>query len=109
MRHFMLLLLLLTFACPAAAREPEALFAKSATPQVELYTTSWCPYCKKAVNFFRSRGIPFTEYDIEKDRAAARRKQKLDSRPGVPFAVINGQMVHGFSERLYLQALGDSR
>ena len=30
--------------------------------KVELYTTSWCPYCKKARDFFRSRGISFTEY-----------------------------------------------
>ena len=37
-------------------------------PKVELYTTSWCPWCKKARAFFRSRGIPFVEYDIEKTR-----------------------------------------
>ena len=36
------------------------------TPKVELYTTSWCPWCKKAKVFFRSRGIAFIEYDIEK-------------------------------------------
>jgi hypothetical protein len=51
---------------------------KRDVPKVELYTTSWCPYCKKASNFFRSKGIPFKEYDIEKDKAAARRKKQLD-------------------------------
>ena len=49
--------------------------------KVELYVTSWCRYCKKAKTYFRSRGIPFKEYDIEKDMAAARRKDKLRSRP----------------------------
>ncbi|MCK5419363.1 MAG: DUF4124 domain-containing protein, partial [Desulfobacterales bacterium] len=29
-------------------------------PTVEIYETSWCGYCKKAKNFFRSRGIEFT-------------------------------------------------
>ncbi len=72
---------------------------------VELYTTSWCGYCKKARNFFQSRGIPFTEYDIEKDESAARRKKRLDSRRGVPFAVINGQQIHGYSEAAYERAL----
>lgn len=72
---------------------------------VELYTTSWCGYCKKARKFFQSRGIPFTEYDIEKDESAARRKQRLDSRRGVPFAVINGQQIHGYSEEAYEKAL----
>ena len=78
-------------------------------PKVELFTTSWCPYCKHARNFFLSRGIPFTEYDIEKDKNAARRKKQLDSRKGVPFAVINGQRIHGFSEVAYSRALARTR
>lgn len=76
------------------------------TPEVELYTTSWCGYCKKARNFLKARNIPFMEYDIEKDEAAARRKMKLDGRRGVPFAVINGQKVHGFSKATYKRMLG---
>jgi hypothetical protein len=45
---------------------------------VVLYTTSWCPYCKKAKEFFKSRNIYFTNYDIEQDRDAAVRKKQLD-------------------------------
>jgi len=78
-------------------------------PSVELYSTSWCGYCQKARTFFRERGISFVEYDIEKDRQAALRKQQLDSGRGVPFAVINGHKISGYSERLYLQALESSR
>lgn len=73
--------------------------------QVILYMTSWCPYCKMAANFFRSRNINFTEYDIEKDRAAAERKKQLDSKGGVPFAIINGQQIHGYSPDAYERAL----
>ncbi len=87
---------------PSLARQS----AKSGTPpKVELYVTSWCPYCKEARNFFKSRGIPFTEYDIEKDKNAARRKQQFDKRGGVPFALINGTPVHGFSKVAYERAL----
>ena len=83
-------------------RPPE----KNRGPKVELYSTSWCGYCKMAANFFRSKGIPFTEYDIEKNKAAARRKQHLDKgRSGVPFAVINGTLIHGFSKASYERAL----
>ena len=74
-------------------------------PTVELYTTSWCPWCKKAKDFFRSRGIAFVAYDIEKDKAAARRKAQIDPRQGVPFAVINGKGIHGYLEKAYLNAL----
>lgn len=73
--------------------------------EVELYITSWCPYCKKALSFFRSWGIPFTAYDIEKEKEAARRKNRLDSKGGVPFAIINGQRIHGFSPQAYERAL----
>lgn len=73
--------------------------------EVILYMTSWCPYCKMAADFFRSRNIPFTEYDIEKDRAAAGRKKQLDSKSGVPFAIINGQPIHGYSPGAYEKAL----
>jgi glutaredoxin len=80
--------------------------AKRDVPKVELYTTSWCPYCKKAANFFRSKGIPFKEYDIEKDKAAARRKKQLDKKgSGVPFAMINGKPIHGYSTKAYERAL----
>ena len=74
-------------------------------PKVELYITSWCPYCQMAREFFQSRGIPFTEYDIEKDKAAAARKNRLDKKKGVPFAMINGQGIHGYSPTAYEQAL----
>jgi glutaredoxin len=77
------------------------------THKVELYVTSWCTYCKKARRFFQSRGIPVTEYDIEKDSEAALRKKKLDSRRGVPFAVINGHRIHGYIPSAYEKALQD--
>ena len=74
-------------------------------PPVELYVTSWCVYCKKAKAFLRSKGIRYVEYDIEKDSAAARRMSRLTSSRGVPFAMINGRPVQGFSKAAYTRAL----
>jgi glutaredoxin len=73
--------------------------------KVELYVTSWCPYCIKARQFFKSRGIKYRAYDIEKDAKAAARQRKLDSKKGVPFAVINGTKIHGYSPERYASAL----
>ena len=73
--------------------------------EVILYGTSWCPYCRMARDFFRSRGIDFIEYDIEKDKEAAIRKKELDARSGVPFVTINGRPIHGYSESAYEKAL----
>lgn len=80
--------------------------SKAATAHVDLYVTSWCPYCKKAILFLRSHNIPFNEYDIEQDFDAADRKEKLArDYKGVPLAVINGIVIRGFSEASYRQAL----
>ena len=83
--------------------EPES--AASEEPSVEIYSTSWCGYCEKAKNFFRAKGIDFVEYDIEKDDQAARRMMSLTNRRAVPFVVINGQGIQGYSEQAYELAL----
>jgi glutaredoxin len=76
-------------------------------PIVELYVTSWCGYCKKAKAFLRARGVAFTEYDVEKDLEAARRMRRLTPSRSVPFAVINGRQIQGFSEAAYASALNN--
>jgi glutaredoxin len=73
--------------------------------QIDLYVTDWCPYCKKAASFLRGKGKAFKEYNIERDAAAARRKQELTTGGGVPFAVICGQKITGFAPQTYEKAL----
>ncbi len=80
--------------------------AVEAAPPVELFIADWCPNCRKAMDFLRSHGIEFVAYDVEKNETAARRKKQLDKRRLVPFAIINGKKVSGFSENEYLKALG---
>jgi glutaredoxin len=93
---------------PAPVRKKEESrpsFERKTKADVVIYTTSWCPYCRKARDYLRSRGIDFIEYDIEKDKEAAIRKKQLDNRGGVPFAIINGRSISGFSASAYERAL----
>lgn len=85
--------------------EPKPSLETKKNHEVILYGTNRCPYCRKAKAFFISRGIDFTDYDIEKDKEAALRKKELDPRGGVPFAIINGRSIRGFSESAYERAL----
>ncbi len=73
--------------------------------QVDLYVTNWCGYCRKAVAFLKAHGVPYNLYDIEKDKASARRYSALAGKSGVPFAMINGRKISGFSESAYKRAL----
>lgn len=84
-----------------------AFAAERATPKVEIYTTSWCGYCKQAVAYLKSKKVPFVEYDVEKDEAAARRWQELSQGGGVPVAVIGKRVVRGYSRDVYEKILSE--
>ena len=71
---------------------------------VVLYTTSWCPYCRKARSFFQQANIPFTEYDIEKSTYAYKQYQQISGR-GVPVIVIGDRVVQGYNPQAIRSAL----
>lgn len=81
---------------------------RAAGPTVEIFVTSWCPYCVKAKAYFDGKGIAYTAYDVEKDMAAAKRFQSYGQR-GVPLVVINGTAIPGYSVAEYEKALSDAR
>ena len=92
---------------PFPARAP---VANPPTPaysdgDVELFVTRNCRYCTMARNYLNAKGVPFTEYDVQKDKAALQRKRRLYPRRGGPLAVINGQTILGFSPADYEAAL----
>ncbi len=37
--------------------------------QITIYSTEWCPDCRRAKSFLKERGISFTEVNIEQDPA----------------------------------------
>jgi glutaredoxin len=57
----------------------------------------WCPYCRKAREFFARRGIRYTELDIEKSPAARAEYDRLGAR-GVPVILVGTQRMNGFGE-----------
>lgn len=39
--------------------------SKQNTPQIVIYTKSYCPYCVKAKRLFQGKGLDYTEIDVE--------------------------------------------
>ena len=66
--------------------------------KVVLYSTDWCGYCKKAKQYFVRKGIPFTEYDIEKNSKARKQYQNMGAK-GVPVILVGNKRMNGFSEK----------
>ena len=36
--------------------------------RVEIYTKSWCPYCRRATALLTRKGVDYTEYEVSRDR-----------------------------------------
>ncbi len=74
--------------------------------KVICYTTSWCPYCKKATRYLRSQGIDFIEKDVGKSKADLKEMlAKSGGARGVPVLDVHGQILRGFNPRAIDAAL----
>lgn len=69
----------------------------SAFGDIIMYTTDWCPVCRKAKSLFAAAGVPFIEKDIEKSPEA---RQEYEAKSGetavkVPLIDIDGELSFG--------------
>lgn len=83
---------------------PAVAAASTGQPEVVLYSTEWCGYCKLTREFFAANGIRYTERDIEKSSAALAEHRKLGGR-GVPLIVVDDAVIKGYSEPALRQSL----
>jgi glutaredoxin len=63
---------------------------------VTMYSTSWCPHCKRARAYFAEKGIRFTEIDVEKSESGRRDYEAIGGK-GVPVILVGDKMMRGFS------------
>lgn len=68
-------------------------------PQVEIYTTKYCPYCLSAKALLNRKGIPFTEIDVSGDvDLRTKMVQRARGRMTVPQIFIGEQHVGGYDD-----------
>jgi len=75
---------------------------------VEVYVTSWCRFCRQALDYLKSNGVKHVAYDIEKDSAARQKYEDLGGQ-GVPFIVIGSNKMSGFSREALEYYLENTR
>ncbi|MFC1967444.1 Uxx-star family glutaredoxin-like (seleno)protein [Chloroflexota bacterium] len=71
---------------------------------VKVYTTPTCGYCHQAKDYLNQRGVPFTEFDVSRDRQAGDEMVRLTGQTGVPVIIVEGQVIIGF-DRPRLESL----
>jgi len=67
--------------------------------KVLLFSTSTCSWCRRAKRYFKERGIPFKETNIERDADAARDIVRKTGQTGVPVIKIGSSWIVGFDKQ----------
>lgn len=64
---------------------------------VEIYTWSTCPFCRRAKHLLDQKGVTYTEYVLDGDEAArdAMVARGIQGRRSVPQIFINDQHIGG--------------
>lgn len=72
-----------------------------------VYSSPTCPYCKKAKALLRSKGVAFTDVDVQNGAAEVREQmlQRSGGKTSVPQIFIKGKHIGGSDD---LQALEDA-
>ncbi len=88
-----------TMLSPATAK-------KSSYPKIVVYTVAWCPHCKQLKDYLTSRGIPYTNKDVEVDAEAMEDLTAKYKSQGVPVVVFgqDQEILKGFTPESFEKA-----
>jgi glutaredoxin 3 len=73
---------------------------------VEIYTKNHCPYCWRAKELLRIKGVRFREIDITDDPTKTREMLERSGRKTVPEVFIDGQLIGDCDELFELDEQG---
>jgi glutaredoxin-like YruB-family protein len=65
-------------------------------PRVVLYYADWCPWCKKAKDHLRKRGVDFVLRDVDEEEALEELIEKT-GQSSIPVIDVNGKILKGFN------------
>jgi len=75
--------------------------------KIEIYTKSYCPYCKRAKELLRIKGVDFVEYDVTTDPILEREMRLRSGRETVPEIFSDGVLLGGCDELFELDERGE--
>lgn len=76
--------------------------------KVQVYTTTYCPFCTRAKMLLNNKGVAFEEIDVTEDDALRQKMVELSGgRRTVPEIFINDKIVGGYDELRTLEMKGE--
>ena len=88
----------------ASARKP----AYRTGPEVVVYTTTWCGWCRKTLAFLDERGVRYVNKDIEANDWHRDELIEKTGRTSIPVVEIDGEIIRGFNASRMEQLLAGS-
>jgi len=73
---------------------------------IEMYTTSYCPYCTRAKALLDHKNVAYQEINVEHDNARREAMIVSSGRSTVPQIFIDGQAIGGCDDLHVLDADG---
>lgn len=74
---------------------------------VKIYSTSWCPYCRKAKAILDGKGIAYEEINIEEKGMSRDDLSKITGGMSVPQIVIYDEPIGGYDNLWVLNQNGE--
>ena len=75
-------------------------------PAVTLYTSAWCPYCRRARDLLAQKKVDFSEIDVEDDVKFREEMVARSNRRTVPQIFIGDKHVGGCDDLFELDRSG---
>ena len=73
---------------------------------IQIYTWSNCPYCVRAKDLLKRKGLAFEEIDLDGREDELKALRDRTGMRTVPQIFIGGQLVGGFSELAAMDSAG---
>ena len=65
---------------------------------VTIYSTPVCHFCHAAKDYFKDKGVEYTEHDVAADQEKRQEMIEITGQMGVPVIRIGDDVVVGFDE-----------
>ena len=74
-----------------------------ATPEITIYSSDYCGYCMRAKSLLSSKGLSFTEHNVDRNPDLRKESLKRSGRTSVPQIWIGSTHVGGCDELMALE------
>lgn len=74
--------------------------------KIEIYTKDYCPFCHRAVNLLKAKGVEFEEYDVTHEPTREKEMRERSGRSTVPEIFVDDELVGGCDDLFALDEAG---